>query len=75
MSKRKNNKKKAIQNKLKEFAIDLVLSVLATMWVLGVFIIINSYVEWVCADNTRFTISIAIFSALITKLSCKAFLN
>lgn len=32
-------------------------SVLATMWLLGVIIMINNYVEWTCEDNTRFIIS------------------
>ena len=32
-------------------------SILATMWLLGVIIMINNYVEWTCEDNTRFIIS------------------
>lgn len=32
-------------------------SILATMWLLGVIIMINNYVEWTCEDNTRFITS------------------
>lgn len=32
-------------------------SILATMWLLGIIIMINNYVEWTCEDNTRFIIS------------------
>lgn len=43
-------------------------SVLATMWFLGVLIIINNYVEWCCADNTRFIITTIIELLIIAKL-------
>lgn len=32
-------------------------SILATMWLLGIIIMINNYIEWTCEDNTRFIIS------------------
>ena len=32
-------------------------SILATMWVLGIVIMINDYVEWTCEDDIRFVIS------------------
>lgn len=32
-------------------------SILATLWVLGIIIMINDYVEWTCANNIRFVIS------------------
>lgn len=43
-------------------------SILSTMWFLGIMIIINDYVEWTCADNTRFSISTAIGLVIITIL-------
>lgn len=40
-------------------------SILATMWLLGVIIMINNYVEWTCEDNTRFIISSIIGIAIV----------
>ena len=46
-------------------------SILGTMWFLGVMIIINNYVEWTCADNTRFSVTTAIELVIITILFLK----
>ena len=43
-------------------------SILSTMWFLGVMIIINDYVEWTCADNTRFIITTIIELLIIARL-------
>ena len=40
-------------------------SILATMWLLGIIIMINDYVEWTCKDDTRFVISSIIGIAIV----------
>ena len=44
-----------------------IISILGAMWFVGVLNIINTYVEWCCADNLRFIITsiIEIFIIMI----------
>lgn len=40
-------------------------SILATLWFLGIIIMINNYIEWTCANNIRFVISSIIGTIIV----------
>ena len=56
--------------KIKQMAIKIALSILVTMWIIGVVAMAISFIKWVMADPARLTIAISSLSVLVgTKLS------
>lgn len=56
--------------KIKQIAIKIVLSILVTMWIIGVVAMVVSLIKWILADSARLTIAISSLSVLVgTKLS------
>jgi uncharacterized membrane protein YqjE len=56
--------------KIKQIAIKIVVSILVTMWIIGVVAMAVSLIKWVLADSARLTIAISSLSVLVgTKLS------
>jgi len=56
---------KITMRNLKKVFIRIVVSILCTMWVLGVLALIGTFVEWVCANDARFLIAISSLSTII----------
>lgn len=46
-------------------------ALLCIMWGLGVLMMANSFVEWACADNFRFSITILIGGLLVIRMIIK----
>ena len=51
--------------KIKQMAIKIGLSILVTMWIIGVVAMRVSLIKWIMADSARLTIAISSLSVLV----------